>query len=65
MSSKKVHKLTLIEKEIEQEVVVDEVSSSDLSFKNNESEPIENETDSETKIIIDEDSTDNQFKLEL
>ena len=25
----------------------------------------ENEKDSETKIIIDEDSTDNQFKLEL
>jgi hypothetical protein len=56
----------LIEKEIEQEeVVVDEVSSSELSDEKNESEPIENETDSETKIIIDEDSTDNQFKLEL
>ncbi|MGB2279461.1 MAG: DNA gyrase/topoisomerase IV subunit A, partial [Flavobacteriales bacterium] len=66
LSSKKVHKLTLIEKEIEQEeVVVDEVSSSELSDEKNESEPIENEKDSETKIIIDEDSTDNQFKLEL
>ena len=39
LSSKKVHKLTLIEKEIEQEeVVVDEVSSSDLSDKKSESE---------------------------
>ena len=66
LSSKKVHKLNLIEKEIEQEdVVVDEVSFSELSDKNNESEPIDNEKDSETKIIIDEDSTDNQFKLEL
>ena len=66
MSSKKVHKLTLIEKEIEQEeVVVDEVSSSELSDEKNVSDSIENETDSETKIIIDEDSTDNQFKLEL
>ncbi len=66
LSSKKVHKLTLLEKEIEQEeVVVDEVSSSELSNEKNESEPIENEKDSETKIIIDEDSTDNQFKLEL
>ena len=66
MSSKKVHKLTLLEKEIEQEeIVVDEDSSSKLFDEKNESEPIENEKDTETKIIIDEDSTDNQFKLEL
>ena len=66
MSSKKVHKLTLKEKVIEQEeVVVDEVSSSELSDEKNESETTENKKDSETRIIIDEDSTDNQFKLEL
>lgn len=66
LSSKKVHKLTLKEKVIEQEeVVVDEVSSSELPDEKNESETTENKKDSETKIIIDEDSTDNQFKLEL
>ena len=65
MSSKKVHKLLLVEKEIEQDQVLVEDSSSLLSDNINESEPIDNDTDSKTKIIIDENSTDNQFKLEL
>ena len=66
LSSKKVHKLTLIEKEIEQEdIVINKVSSSELSNKKNESKSEENEIDSENKLIIDEDSTNNQFKLEL
>ena len=65
LSSKKIHKLTLIEKEIEQEVVVDDVSSLELIDKKNESESLNNEIDPENKIIIDEDSNNNQFKLEL
>ena len=65
MSSKKVHKLLLVEKEIEQDQVLVEDSSSLLSDNINESVPIDNDTDSKTKIIIDENSTDNQFKLEL
>ena len=65
LSSKKVHKLTLIEKKIELEIDVDKVSSSELSNKKNESEPVDNKKDFENKIIIDEDSTNNQFKLEL
>ena len=65
MSSKKVHKLLLVEKEIEQDQVLVEDSSSLLSDNINESEPTDNDTDSKNKIIIDENSTDNQFKLEL
>ena len=65
MSSKKVHKLTLIEKEIQQDQFLVEDSPLLLSDKKNESELTDNDTDSKTKIIIDENSTDNQFKLEL
>ena len=65
LSSKKVHKLLLVEKEIEQDQVLVEDSSSLLSDNINESEPTDNDTDSKNKIIIDENSTDNQFKLEL
>ena len=65
LSSKKVHKLTLIENEIEQQEVVDEVSSSELSDEKNKSESLDSELNSKNKIIIDEDSTNNQFKLEL
>ena len=65
LSSKKVHKLTLIENEIEQQKVVDEVSSSELSDEKNKSESLDSELNSKNKIIIDEDSTNNQFKLEL
>ena len=65
LSSKKVHKLTLIENEIEQHEVVDEVISSELSDEKNKPESLHSQLDSKNKIIIDEDSTNNQFKLEL
>ena len=52
MSSKKIHKLTLIEKEIEQEVDVDKVSSSELSNKKNESEPIDNKKILKIKLSL-------------
>ena len=51
--------------EIEQQKVVDEVSSSELSDEKNKSESLDSELNSKNKIIIDEDSTNNQFKLEL
>lgn len=67
LSSKKIHKLSLIEKEVEQkeEEVVEEINKDKDFVKNDSSDEIKTESESDTKIIIDEDSTDNQFKLEL
>ena len=75
LSSKKINKLNLITKEVQQieEVVVKEEIAEEIVVKEEVAEAVvvkEEDTskkDSETdsKIIIDEDSTDNQFKLEL
>jgi hypothetical protein len=60
-----VHKLNLIEKEIEN---VPEEKTDDVIenvVRNDDSDESKTDSESDTKIIIDEDSTDNQFKLEL
>jgi topoisomerase-4 subunit A len=65
LSPKKVHKLNLIEKEIEN---VPEEKTDDVIenvVRNDDSDESKTDSESDTKIIIDEDSTDNQFKLEL
>jgi len=65
LSPKKVHKLNLIEKEIEN---VPEEKTDDVTenvVRNDDSDESKTDAESDTKIIIDEDSTDNQFKLEL
>jgi len=65
LSSKKVQSLQLIEEKLEKDTYIeDKVAHSTPieDFEENE-EDLKKTTDS--KIIIDEDSTNNQFKLEL
>ena len=66
--SKKIHKLNLVESEIVHKEKVEEEAQLNDSIDSNENHEDKGDvTNSETnsKIIIDEDSTDNQFKLEL
>jgi len=69
LSSKKIQKIELIEPEIEEDetVIAEEVTSHSDEPKAdaNDDELKAEKTDDDSKIIIDEDSTDNQFKLEL
>ncbi|MGC6470818.1 MAG: DNA gyrase/topoisomerase IV subunit A [Flavobacteriales bacterium] len=72
LSSNKINKLELIESVIEEETfdekeLIDEDKiTKDDSKKSTTKVDIKNESiNPESKIIIDEDSTDNQFKLEL
>lgn len=69
LSSKKIQKIELIEPEIEEDetVIAEEVTShlDEPKADTNDDKLKAEKTDDDSKIIIDEDSTDNQFKLEL
>jgi topoisomerase-4 subunit A len=69
LSSKKIQKIELIEAEIVEEETVntEEVTphSDESHVDTNDDELKAEKSNDDSKIIIDEDSTDNQFKLEL